>query len=100
MKKPFILWIVLFVLIASCSKKTAPAEKSVDVAAIFSKNCAPCHGADGKSGRAPNLSKTGLDKAALVDIITHGHDHMPEFGDKLSTVEISAVSKWILTLKS
>ena len=103
MKKHFIISIVLFsfiAFIASCSKKNAPAQKTVVVSEIFSKNCAGCHGPDGMSGHAPNLAKTKLDKAGILNIITNGEGHMPEFGDKLSSTEIGELSNWILTLKS
>jgi len=101
MRNRFILIITLLSVIASCTKKSAPvAEKKVDVAGLFSKNCAKCHGTDGMSGRAPNLGKTDLDKAGLVKMISQGEGHMPAFADVLSASEIDAISKWILSIKS
>lgn len=95
--------IALFVVAASsCSKKTsAPTteKKKIDGMAVFSANCARCHGADGMTGRAPNLSQAKGAKADLVNTITMGHGHMPAFEDKLSKDEIDAVADWVLSIR-
>ncbi len=98
MKKITLCVIVLVFAIASCSKKSAPAAASaIDGAAVFSSNCARCHGAEGvKDSRTPNLQTIGLDKGGLVNSITKGKGHMPAFEDKLSAAEISAVADLIV----
>src|SRR5437870_289132 len=98
MKK--ILYVVMagLIAIASCSKKTTPTATAIDGAAVFSNNCARCHGAEGiKDSRTPNLQTIALDKAGLVNSITHGKNKMPAFGEKLSAAEISAVADLIVS---
>lgn len=104
--KKTILFLTVLSLAASCSKKTsAPssdvavkAEKTIDGATVFGRNCARCHGAQGvKDERTPNLQTIALDKAGLVKSITYGKGHMPAFEDKLSTAEIAAVADLIVS---
>ena len=102
MKKLVVCFTCLIVIIASCSKKTTATktkEKSIDSALVFSNNCARCHGQDGMTGKAPNLSKTDLDKPGIIEIVTKGNGHMPEFEDKLSNQEIAAVADFVFALK-
>ena len=90
------------IILAACSKKgvaTKTKEKPINAQAVFSDNCAHCHGADGKTGRAPDLSRTSLDKGGLVNIITKGEGHMPAFEDKLTQREIEAMANFVLALK-
>ena len=100
MKKIMFAFVVVLISIASCSKKSTPTaakEVALDGAPIFATNCARCHGADGiKDSRTPNLHTIALDKAGLVNSITHGKGHMPAFSDKLSNAEISAVADLIM----
>lgn len=100
MKKIMFAFVVIVISIASCSKKSAPTaakETAIDGALVFANNCKGCHGADGiKDSRTPNLHTIALDKAGLVNSITHGKGHMPAFEDKLSTAEISAVADLIV----
>ena len=99
MKKLIFAVIVLLVAIASCSKKSSPTKvKAIDAAALFSNNCARCHGANGiKDSRTPNLQTIALDKAGLINGITHGKNHMPAWEDKLSTAEISSLADMIIS---
>ncbi len=102
MKKIMFVFALTVITIASCTKKAAPTtdapkEKLIDAAPIFASNCARCHGADGiKDSRTPNLHTIVLDKAGLVNSITHGKGHMPAFEDKLSVAEIAAVADLIV----
>jgi mono/diheme cytochrome c family protein len=102
MKLHLSIFLASFLLIASCSKTTAPtAEKAAPAVAsgaeIFAKSCQRCHGAEGiKDSRTPNLQTIALDKAGLVKSITNGKNNMPAFGEKLSAAEISAVADLIV----
>jgi mono/diheme cytochrome c family protein len=104
MKKYTLTILAAILLVASCSKKSVPttsAKPTADGTAIFSTNCARCHGPQGiKDSRTPNLQTIALDKAGLVYSITNGKGHMPAFKDKLSTDEISAVADLILSWHS
>lgn len=100
MKKLIAPAVFLLVIIASCSKKTAaPTAERVDAAALFSNNCARCHGADGATGRAPNLAKIDLTHGEIADQIYNGKGRMPSFKDKLSAREIGAVAEFVAKLK-
>ncbi len=101
MHKIYFAFITSMALIASCSQKasapTATKDKVYDSARLFAKNCARCHGAEGiKDERTPNLQTIALDKAGLIKSITYGKDRMPDFEDKLSTEEISAIADLIV----
>ena len=99
MKKNILVVIFILSVIASCSKKSAPtATASIDGTSLFSSNCARCHGPQGvKDSRTPNLQTIALDKAGLVNSITHGKNKMPALEDKLSVAEISALADLILS---
>jgi mono/diheme cytochrome c family protein len=101
MKKTFILFVVFLAAVASCSKKSVPATATtaINPVTIFGKKCSGCHGSDGTNGKSPNLARSPLDKAGLVQIITKGHGHMPAFEDVLSQQEIAALGDWVLALK-
>ncbi len=67
----------------------------VDGAAIYSTNCAGCHGANGEGARAKAITGIGAffaaDASPLVNLVTNGGTNMPSFGSKLSAEEIDAV---------
>ncbi len=102
MKKVVFCFICLLLIIGSCSKKitaTKNKEKPINSALVFSNNCTRCHGRDGMTGKAPNLSKIDLDKQGIIETVTKGNGHMPEFEDKLSKQEIAAVADFVFALK-
>ncbi len=95
---------------AAQRNRTSHKSSSKDVAraaALFTQNCARCHGADGrgetalgKSLETPNFAdaewweKHRSDKR-LVASITHGHGSMPAFGKKLSREDITALAAYV-----
>ncbi len=98
MRKAAIATLAILFVIASCTKKSAPAggTASIDGAAIFSKHCARCHGAQGvKDSRTPNLQTIAISRDQMINSITNGKDHMPAWKDKLSTAQISALADLI-----
>lgn len=101
MKKKLIPVICLLVIIASCSKKASvpTTEKAIDAAPLYANNCARCHGADGATGRAPNLTKIDLSKGEIADVINNGKGRMPSFTDKLTAKEIAALAMYVEKLK-
>lgn len=76
---------------------------------IFKAKCAMCHGADGsastgmgKSMGLKPLSSPEVQKmsdADLTALITNGKGKMPAYKGKLSDADISAVVKYVRTLK-
>jgi mono/diheme cytochrome c family protein len=79
------------------------ADGQIDGAAVFSENCARCHGADGGGGAGAKLSD-GLVVANFPDVedqiavVTNGRGPMPPFGDALSADAIRAVVEYTRTL--
>src|SRR5438128_8216430 len=70
-------------------------------AEVFRTTCSVpyCHGSEGSAGRAPQLAGTALSTRDLVRVIAAGTQAgMPGFGQKLSPVEIDAVTQYIRTL--
>jgi mono/diheme cytochrome c family protein len=78
-------------------------------AEIYKAKCAMCHGADGSA--STGMGKTmalkplsspevqGLSDADLTALITNGKGKMPAYKGKLSDADISAVVKYVRTLK-
>lgn len=69
--------------------------------ALFTQNCAVCHGSDGKLGLngAHDLTKSNLNTAGRVYIVTQGLGKMPAFKDRLTEAQIQQVVAYSLTLK-
>lgn len=69
--------------------------------ALFEGNCVACHGADGQAGiaGAKNLTVTQLDEAGLKNIIANGKNAMPPYKKALNEQEISALTKYIQSMK-
>jgi len=84
---------------------TAPISDSTDALtagkALFTQNCAVCHGPDGKLGLngAHDLTKSNLNTAGRVYIVTQGLGKMPAFKGKLTEAQIQQVVAYSLTLK-
>jgi mono/diheme cytochrome c family protein len=72
-------------------------------AALFSDNCARCHGSGGGGGLGPQLSGGRVVKAFpneqdQVAFVTQGRDGMPAFGNTLSPQQIKQVVDYTRTL--
>jgi len=78
------------------------AVVAADGPALFKKNCAGCHGANGKGAFGPDLSgdyKYGKTSMAVQESITFGRPkNMPGFEQKLSQEEIETLTEYILSL--
>jgi cytochrome c6 len=90
---------MLFVL--ACNRSQSPAKSNAQLVGYkaFQKNCSGCHGADGKSGGAKNLTTSTLDKTAIVQIVTKGKGRMPAYEGKLSTNDIDSIADYLMTLR-
>ncbi|HXX22446.1 MAG TPA: cytochrome c [Terriglobia bacterium] len=84
------------------------AVPAPDGAAIFKKNCAICHGADGKAiptFKTPNFTEPKWQASAkdkdIREVIKNGKKGtlMQGFGSQLKDEEISAVIAYIRSLK-
>lgn len=94
---------------------TRPAEKTTPKAIapkpevslgekIFTGNCAACHiGGNNVILAEKNLSKAALEQYAMNSVaaiktqVTGGKNAMPAFGENLTSAEIEAVARYVLT---
>ncbi|MBD2714199.1 cytochrome c [Microvirga sp. STR05] len=69
--------------------------------ALFQQNCEVCHGPDGKRGLngAHDLTKSNLNTAGRVYMVTQGLGKMPAFKGQLTDAQIQQVVAYSLTLK-
>ncbi|QNH62690.1 c-type cytochrome [Hymenobacter sediminicola] len=69
--------------------------------ALFQQNCEVCHGLDGKRGinGAHDLTKSNLNTAGRVYMVTQGLGKMPAFKGQLTEAQIQQVVAYSLTLK-
>ena len=83
----------------------AEAETEPEVIAdgqkIYSMNCTPCHGVDGKLGvgGAKDFALSELNVEEKIEVITNGRNTMLAYGNILSAAEITAVAGFVETLK-
>ena len=87
----------------------ASSAFAADGAAVFKAKCAMCHGADGSGstgmGKTMGLKPLGsaevqkMSDADLTALVSNGRGKMPAYKGKLSDDEISAVVKYVKTLK-
>lgn len=71
---------------------------------IFASNCAMCHGAEGKGGIGPDLTKAnfryGRSDTAVHESVSKGRPNgMPAFGSQLSGDDLANVAGFVLSLK-
>ena len=94
-------------LVSSFAFQAAPP--GADGAAIFTKNCMMCHGADGKGFPAlktPNFTdpkwQSSIKDKEMRQVIENGKKGtaMPAFGDKLKEEQISALIAYVRSLNS
>jgi cytochrome c oxidase cbb3-type subunit 3 len=86
------------------------SQKEPDGNSLFAKNCASCHGKDGKAktfkakfNGARNLTdsawQANVSDERLFNSITNGRGHMPAWGKKLSEAEINSLVAYVRQLK-
>ena len=105
------IFALLVVISSSCGSSSAPeipvgpnGESDTELSmgrAIWTRNCASCHGSSGQGGRGKKLNDGEIFKIypevdGLLSVISVGKGQgMPAFGSKLSSEEIAAVSRYI-----
>jgi mono/diheme cytochrome c family protein len=91
-------------------ERTSPEQANVDAKALFTKECATCHGKDGqaktfkaKFNHTRNLTdakwQAEVTDERLFNSIHNGKGKMPAFGKKLSDSQINALVAFVRTLK-
>lgn len=104
--------VVLLLTLAAYSFGSPLQSGSQNPAAdsLFTKNCATCHGKDGKAktfkaklNHARNLTdpewQTSVTDERLFNSITNGRGHMPAWGKKLTEAEINSLVAYVRQLK-
>jgi cytochrome c6 len=96
-------------VLVACMALASTAFAAADGAAIFKAKCAMCHGADGSAstgmGKSMGLKPLGspevqkMSDADMTALVTDGKGKMPAAKGKLTDDEISAVVKYVKTLK-
>ena len=96
-------------VLVACLALANSAFAAADGAAVLKAKCAMCHGADGSASTgmgksmglkplsSPDVQK--MSNADLTALVTNGKGKMPAYKGKLSEDEISAVVKYVKTLK-
>jgi cytochrome c6 len=97
---------VMGILIIPASTTVSAVENQTSGKAIYVKNCARCHGGDGKGQNAlgqsldtPDLTAERPSSGRIVSVVKNGDGSMPAFGKKLSAKQISAVAGYVKTLR-
>jgi mono/diheme cytochrome c family protein len=80
---------------------------AADGGEIYKAKCASCHGADGAGAMAKKMGSRDLNSAEFQSssdadinaVIAKGKGKMPGYEGKLSADDITAVTKYIRTLK-
>ncbi|MDQ2920523.1 MAG: c-type cytochrome, partial [Acidobacteriota bacterium] len=82
------------------------SQSNRDASVLFAKNCATCHGSDGRArtfkakfNHARNLTdpqwQAGATDERLFNSISNGKGKMPAWGRKLSKVQINALVAYV-----
>ncbi len=106
-------WLLLALLATGCQRsdqlkapdRPVPADRILDFATLYGKNCAGCHGADGKLGPAPPLNDpiflAIVPDEVLLGLVTNGRPGtpMPAFatshGGPLTDDQVKALAEGI-----
>ena len=106
MRKPLSFVIVMlaiaFLVSTAVDKSSAQTKSGGGAAAIYQKDCAKCHGADGKGIKTlepPDFTdakwQSSKTDKQLVAGINNGEGVMPSFKDKLTAAQITALVKHV-----
>ncbi|RZK14182.1 MAG: cytochrome c [Hymenobacter sp.] len=81
--------------------RPAQAAPPTDGQLLFQKNCARCHGKNGRLGLngAHDLTKSNLNAFGRTYLVTNGMGKMPSFQKTLTPVQIAQVVAYSQTLK-
>ena len=94
----------------SAGQNKNAAQDTLDASTLFARNCAKCHGKDGRAktfrGKltgARNLTdaewQANVSDERLFNSITNGRGKMPSFGKKLTSAQIESLVAHVRSLK-
>ena len=100
-KNRSIFKLVAFLITLGCLTMAKAQNIPLTGKALFENKCAKCHGTDGAKGRwgAKNLQISQLNNDELFKTISTGRGIMPNWGKKLSALQIRSVIEYIKTLR-
>ena len=92
------------------AENNSESQKRRTAAVIWNKECASCHGQDGRAhtlkakfNGAKDLTKPSWQESTsdehIFNVIVNGHEKMPAFGKKLSQSEIESLVAYVRRLK-
>jgi mono/diheme cytochrome c family protein len=99
--------LAIAILLAATAGPGFGQSATDSAASLYKKNCASCHGSDGrgsavgKSLNAADFHSAQVQKqsdAQLAGVVAEGRGNMPPFGTRLSKDQIDALVKYIRTL--
>ena len=104
-----VLFVFLLCLIA-IAQPTSPEARASGGAELYSKNCAKCHGKDGrakglkaKATHARNLAdaewQERVSDERIFNSINNGKGKMPAYGKKLSEAQINDLVNYVRGLR-
>lgn len=86
-------------------KSSSQVKQTKETRDLYVRNCARCHGADGRSETelgqklfAADLTGRSVQKMSerkIIKVITNGSDEMPAFEKRLSEAEIKSIARYI-----
>ena len=94
-------------VILAMTLASSGAAFGADAAALWSQNCASCHGKDGsgntamgkKLGVKDYTKEQGFSDAEATNIIKNGKGKMKAYKDKLSDADVKALVSYVRSLK-
>jgi mono/diheme cytochrome c family protein len=88
----------LFLFTATASAEEFLPERIRSGAAIYSRNCSPCHGSRMQNPESAfDLRKFPPDQhERFVSSVTHGKNQMPPWGDLLSAADVEALWAYVM----
>jgi mono/diheme cytochrome c family protein len=89
----------LGLVLSACGGDSEPGGEQSEGQAVYSANCARCHGPDGEGGVGPKLNDGAVvenfpDIEDQLAIIREGRAGMPAWEDSLTPEEIQAVADY------
>jgi mono/diheme cytochrome c family protein len=82
------------------------AAQDVATEVLWRQQCARCHGRDGSGGMAmaanmpvPDLRRSAMTEAEVVEIVSKGRRQMPAFGQELEADAITALARKVVALR-
>ena len=106
----FVIWLDAAHSSGLAAVNNSSSQKRRTAATIWNKECASCHGQDGRAhtfkakfNGAKDLTKPSWQESAsdehIFNVIVNGHEKMPAFGKKLSQAEIESMVAYVRRLK-